>query len=64
MKRFIRAGAVIAATLLSTNAAALQIGAAAPDFTARSTEGEITLSQVLEKGPVVLALYYADFTSG
>jgi len=64
MKRFIRAGAVIAATLLSTNAAALQIGAAAPDFTARSTEGEIILSQVLEKGPVVLALYYADFTSG
>lgn len=64
MKRFIRAGAVAVATLLSTNAVALQIGAAAPDFTASSTEGEIILSQVLEKGPVVLALYYADFTSG
>lgn len=64
MKRLIRAGAVIAATLLASNAAALQIGAAAPDFNLMSTEGEISLSRILEKGPVVLALYYADFTSG
>ena len=64
MKRFLRAGAVIAATLLASNAAALQIGAAAPDFTVMSTEGEITLSRALQKGPVVLALFYADFTSG
>ena len=64
MKRFIRAGAVIAATLLASNAAALQVGDAAPDFTAKSTSGETTLSQVLEKGPVVLAIYYADFTPG
>ena len=64
MKRIIRAGAVVAATLLSTKAAALQIGTEAPDFTVLSTAGEITLSQTLEKGPVVLALYYADFTSG
>lgn len=64
MKRLIRAGVVAAATLLASNAAALQIGDAAPDFTARSTAGEITLSKVLEKGPVVLALYYADFTPG
>ena len=64
MKRFIRAGAVIAATLLASNAAALQVGVAAPDFTVMSTAGEITLSRVLEKGPVVLALFYADFTSG
>lgn len=64
MKRIIRAGAVVAATLLSTKAAALQIGTEAPDFTVLSTVGEITLSQTLEKGPVVLALYYADFTSG
>lgn len=64
MKRLIRACAVVAATLLSSNAVALQIGDAAPDFTASSTEGEITLSRVLEKGPVVLALYYADFTPG
>lgn len=64
MKRLIRAGVVAAATLLASNAAALQIGDAAPDFTAMSTAGETTLSRVLEKGPVVLALYYADFTPG
>lgn len=64
MKRLIRAGVVAAASLLASNAAALQIGVAAPDFTAMSTKGEITLSQALGKGPVVLALYYADFTSG
>lgn len=64
MKRLIRAGAVIAATLLASKAAALDIGAAAPDFAAPSTQGEIVLSQTLEKGPVVLALYFADFTSG
>jgi len=29
-----------------------------------STNGEVTLSQVLEKGSVVLALYFADFTPG
>jgi peroxiredoxin len=64
MKRLIRAGAVLAATLLGSNAMALQIGDAAPDFTAMSTRGEGTLSQALAKGPVVLALYYADFTPG
>ena len=63
MKRTIRAGVVIAATLLASKAVALQVGDAAPDFIASSTEGEIELSQVVEKGPVVLALYYADFTS-
>ena len=64
MKRLLRAGATVAATLLASNAAALQTGDLAPDFTAISTEGEITLSKFLEKGPVVLALYYADFTPG
>ena len=64
MNRFIRAGTVIVATLFASNAVALQIGDAAPDFTAKSTGGEVTLSRVLEKGPVVLALYYADFTPG
>jgi peroxiredoxin len=64
MKRLIRAGAVIAATLLASNAAALEVGAAAPDFTAMSTQGEVPLSRALEKGPIVLALFYADFTSG
>ncbi len=64
MKRLLRAGAVLVATLLASNAAALQIGDAAPDFSVTSTEGDITLSRILEKGPVVLALYYADFTPG
>jgi peroxiredoxin len=64
MKRLIRAGAVAARALLASNATALQVGAAAPDFTTMSTRGEVTLSQALEKGPVVLALYYADFTPG
>ncbi len=64
MKRLIRAGTVLAEALLAKNAAALQVGDAAPDFTAMSTRGKITLSQALEKGPVVLALYYADFTPG
>jgi peroxiredoxin len=64
MKRMIRAGAVVAATLLASKASALQIGDAAPAFSAPSTRGEIELSRTLEKGPVILALYYADFTSG
>ncbi len=64
MKRLIRAGAVAARALLAPNAGALQVGAAAPDFTAMSTRGQITLSQALKKGPVVLAFYYADFTPG
>lgn len=64
MKRTIRAGVVIAATLLASKAVALQTGDAAPGFIASSTEGKIELSPTLEKGPVVLVLYYADFTSG
>ena len=64
MRKLIRATGVIAATLLASNAVALQIGDAAPGFRAASTAGEIELSRTLEKGPVVLALYYADFTSG
>ena len=64
MKKFIRAAGVVAATLLASNAVALQVNDKAPDFTAPSTEGEITLNRILKQGPVVLAFYYADFTSG
>ena len=64
MKRIIRSGVVIAATLLASTVAALEVGSPAPDFTASSTRGEITLSELLVKGPVILAYYYADFTSG
>lgn len=64
MKRMIRSGIVIAAMLLASNVAALEVNSPAPDFTAASTRGDITLSALLEKGPVILAFYYADFTSG
>jgi peroxiredoxin Q/BCP len=64
MKKMIRAGAVAAASLLAANAAALEVGAPAPDFTAASTHGEIILSRTLAEGPVVLAYYPADFTPG
>lgn len=64
MKRIIRTGAAAAAALMAPNAVALQTGDSAPDFTAMSTKGEIKLSRVLAKGPVVLAFYPADFTPG
>ena len=64
MKRIFLTGLVIAATLLAASVSALEVNSPAPDFTAPSTKGEITLSQLLEKGPVILAYYYADFTSG
>ena len=38
------------------------IGDAAPEFTLPSTEGEITLSQRLAQGPVLLAFYFEDAT--
>jgi peroxiredoxin len=64
MKRLFLTGIVIAATLLASSVAAIEINSPAPDFTASSTKGEITLSELLAKGPVILAYYYADFTSG
>jgi len=58
--------AAVVATIISlaSNAIALEVGSPAPDFVAPSTHGEIVLSKLLEKGPVILAYYYADFTSG
>ena len=64
MKRMICAVIVIAVTLLASKATALEVNSPAPDFTASSTQGEITLSELLVKGPVILAYYYADFSSG
>ena len=46
------------------DAAVLEVGSAAPDFTAQSTHGEISLRKVRGKGPVILACYPADFTPG
>ena len=48
--------------LFAANTYALQVGDQAPDFTALSTGGEISLAELLKTGPVVLAFYYADFT--
>lgn len=42
----------------------LKVGDQAPDFSVPSTQGTIVLSQVVEQGPVVLALYPKDFTPG
>lgn len=64
MKRMLKAGAVLAATLLASKVAALEVGTPAVDFSAPSTHGEFVLSEVLAKGPVVLAFYFADFTPG
>ncbi len=43
---------------------ALKVGDQAPDFSVPSTNGPIVLSQLVENGPVVLALYPKDFTPG
>jgi peroxiredoxin Q/BCP len=43
---------------------AIKVGDQAPDFTVPSTKGDIVLSQIVEQGPVVLALYPKDFTPG
>ena len=42
--------------------AALQVGDRAPEFSLPSSTGEpVTLSEELERGPVVLAWYLFDF---
>ena len=41
---------------------ALQVGDTAPDFKAESTHGTIVLTDLTQKGPVVLAFYFKDFT--
>jgi len=64
MKKLIRAGAVAATNLLTTQAVALQTGDRAPAFSAPSTKGEIELGRTLKNGPVILAFYPADFTPG
>jgi peroxiredoxin Q/BCP len=45
--------------------AALKVGDRAPDFTLPDTEGEpVTLSKLLQRGPVILAFYPKAFTPG
>jgi peroxiredoxin Q/BCP len=46
-------------------ATAVKIGDKAPDFTLPDTDGRpVTLSRLLEKGPVILAFYPKAFTPG
>jgi len=46
-------------------ATALKVGEKAPDFTLPDTDGQlVTLSRLLEKGPVILAFYPKAFTPG
>jgi peroxiredoxin Q/BCP len=67
MKRELIAG-LTALVLALPAAAALQVGAKAPDFTAPASIGgkEFTfkLAEALKKGPVVLYFYPAAFTPG
>lgn len=43
----------------------LKVGDRAPDFTLPDTDGQpVTLSKLLEKGPVILAFYPKAFTPG
>jgi peroxiredoxin Q/BCP len=45
--------------------AALKVGDRAPDFTLPDTEGRpVTLSKLLEAGPVIVAFYPKAFTPG
>ncbi len=60
---------VLAMTLLASPAfAALNVGSAAPEFSATATQGGNTfgfdLASALKKGPVVVYFYPAAFTSG
>jgi peroxiredoxin (alkyl hydroperoxide reductase subunit C) len=71
MKRILRASALaalLAGALSAPAQAALQAGAAAPDFTTQaSLGGRVTtfaLRKALQQGPVVLYFYPAAFTSG
>ncbi len=46
-------------------AAPIKVGDRAPDFTLPDTEGgQVTLSRLLEKGPVILFFFPKAFTSG
>jgi peroxiredoxin Q/BCP len=46
-------------------AAPLKAGDRAPDFTLPDTEGKpVTLSKLLERGPVILAFFPKAFTAG
>jgi thioredoxin-dependent peroxiredoxin len=50
---------------LLLGASALKVGDRAPDFTLPDTEGRpVTLSRLLEKGPVIVYFFPKAFTPG
>jgi peroxiredoxin Q/BCP len=50
---------------LILGAAPLKVGDKAPDFTLSDTAGgKVTLSSMLEKGPVIVAFFTKAFTPG
>jgi peroxiredoxin Q/BCP len=50
---------------LLLGSSALKVGDKAPDFTLPDTEGrQVSLSALLQKGPVILAFYVKAFTPG
>jgi len=50
---------------LVLGASSLKAGDKAPDFTLPDTEGKpVTLSKLLQQGPVILAFYTKAFTPG
>jgi peroxiredoxin Q/BCP len=49
--------------LTAIGAQALEVGQKAPSFEAQSTHGTVRLADYLGKQNLVLAFYYADFTS-
>jgi hypothetical protein len=54
---------ILAFLSFPTVALSLDVGDKAPVFTAQSTHGEVSLSDFTGKKNVVLALYFAAFTS-
>lgn len=56
---------MLALVLMSALAAQPVVGGEAPDFSVKSVDGvELTLSALVEKGPVIVAFFPKAFTSG
>ena len=53
---------VILFVMSALSAYALDVGERAYLFTVDSSQGQVNLAKAVEKGPVVLAFYYADFS--
>ena len=59
--RSLAASAMVALTAIGVQA--LEVGQKAPSFEAQSNQGTIRLADYQGKKHLVLAFYYADFTS-